>query len=268
MPVSRFERTVTVTGGKGRYTADVDPAWNGPVAPNGGVLAATMLRAARAELGEAAPPARSVTAHFLDAPSAGEVALDVEVLRRGHRVCFVSVQLRQADRLMVTGTVVCSAHRPDPLTMPLPRAELPPLRAAGARDPAMPAGFPPVFEQLEIQSETVLPFAGAAEARSGGWVALRDDPAPLDAARLVALCDLWWPAVFARTQGPAGVPTLALTVDLRRTAPLDTRYAYARFVTRGLAEGHLDEVGELYAPDGELLAESRQLALLVPLRAG
>ena len=77
-----------------------------------------------------------------------------------------------------------------------------------------------VFKHLELQPDEGMPFAGADEARSGGWIALRDDPAPLDAARLVALCDLWWPAVFARTDGPSGVPTLSLTVDLRRTDEL------------------------------------------------
>jgi acyl-CoA thioesterase len=37
----------------------------------------------------------------------------------------------------------------------------------------------------------------------------------------------------------------------------------ARFDTRTVHEGHLEERGELWSADGRLLAESDQLALLV-----
>ncbi len=142
----------------------------------------------------------------------------------------------------------------------------PPRGAPAPLDAAALERFPPVFAQLEIEpTEGPGVFAGGSEASTGGWMALRGDPAPLDAARLVALCDLWWPAIFAVTDGPAAVPTLALTVDLRHTGTPAVGPVFARFASRSLAEGHLDETGTLYGADGTLLAESRQLALLVPL---
>jgi hypothetical protein len=39
----------------------------------------------------------------------------------------------------------------------------------------------------------------------------------------------------------------------------------ARFRTATMAEGHFEERGELWSADGRLLAESVQLALLLPL---
>jgi hypothetical protein len=42
----------------------------------------------------------------------------------------------------------------------------------------------------------------------------------------------------------------------------------ARFETRNVLEGHVEESGELWSADGRLLAESRQLALLVPFDPG
>jgi hypothetical protein len=263
---SRFERTVSVTGGDGHYTAQVDPVWNGPVAPNGGVLAATMLRAAEAELGQARPPARTISAHFLDAPTADEVEISIELLRGGHRVSFAAARMHQGGKLMCTATIGFSAPRPGELPLPVSRPELPPRRGH-TLDPAAIARFPPVFAQLEIEpTEGPQIFSGAGEAHTGGWMSIRDDPAPLDAARLCALCDLWWPAVFAATDGPLAVPTLQLTVYLRRTEPVPAGPVYARFTTREVIEGQLDEVGELYSGEGQLLAESRQLALLIPLK--
>jgi acyl-CoA thioesterase len=263
---SRFERSVRVTGGDGRYTAQVDPVWNGPVAPNGGVLAATMLRAAEAELGEPRPPVRTISAHFLDAPAAGEVEISIELLRRGHRVGFAEARMHQGGKLTCTATVGFSAARPGELPLRASRPDLP-SHHGRVLDPQAIARFPPVFAQLEMEpTEGPEIFSGAGEAHTGGWMAIRDDPGPLDAARLCALCDLWWPAVFSATDGPLAVPTLQLTVYLRRTEPVPAGPVYARFTTREVIEGQLEEIGELYSRDGELLAESRQLALLIPLK--
>ena len=263
---SAFERSVAVAGGEGRYTAQLDTIWNGPIAPNGGILAATMLRAAEAELGSAAPPPRSISAQFLDAPGPGEAELDVEVLRAGKRVSFCEVRMRQAGKLTCTATVVFSAARPDPFELAAPSPELPPRAELPAADPELTARFPPVFRQLLVQpTEGPRVFSGAPQAVTGGWLAIRDDDAPLDPARLTALCDLWWPAIFAMLDGPAGVPTLQLTIHLRRTRAAVPGPVFARFTTVRLLEGHIEETGELWSEAGELLAQSQQLALLIPL---
>jgi hypothetical protein len=267
---SLFERTVTVSPlGAGRYAGRVDSAWNGPAAPNGGVLAATMLRAAQAELGEDAPPPRTVAAHFLAPPAAGPIELRVEVLRHGARVEACDVRLYQSDALMCQATIVCSAARPQSADLTRPAPPLPLPEAVDLVDVGQLTIAPPVFDQLEIRPTLGAPiFAGAAEALTGGWMALRDDPAPLDGARLCALCDLWWPAVFSLLHRPAAVPTIQLTVYLRAMARAVSAPVFARFQTRQIAEGHLEESGELWSTAGELLAESRQLALLPAPRSG
>jgi acyl-CoA thioesterase len=268
---SLFERTVALSSlGPGRYAGRVEPAWSGPVAPNGGVLAATMLRAAQAELGDGAPPPRTVAAHFLDAPAAGETELAVEVLRRGKRVSMVDVRLRQAGRMMCQATIVCSAARPGAAELARAAPPAPPPAAVALARPRAVPGAPRVFEQLDLRPVFGALALGAVEAgadagdvaEAGGWIALRDDPAPLDPARLCALCDLWWPAVFSVLARPAAVPTLELTVHLRRVARPVTGPVLARFLTRTVAEGHIEETGELWSADGDLLAESTQLALL------
>jgi acyl-coenzyme A thioesterase PaaI-like protein len=266
-PLTAFDAAVAVEArGEGRYAAAVGPSWDGPAAANGGVLAATMVRAVEAELGAGAPPARTIAAHFLDAPRHGNVEIAVDVLRAGKRVDACDVRVRQADRLICQATIVCSARRGQELAL---RAE-PPMAAAAesvdALDLSAVPGIPPLFQQLEIRPAFGSPiFSGSEDAVSGGWVALRGDDAPLDPARLCALTDLWWPAIFGALTAPAAAPTLQLTVHLRTTEHAVSGPLLGRFETRNLIEGHIEECGELWSGAGELLAESRQLALLLPI---
>ncbi len=252
--------------GDGRYRAWLTDEWNGSAAPNGGMLAATVVRAVEAEAGESAPPVRIVSAQYLDAPAPGEVEILVERLRAGKRVAAYAARIVQAERLLVTVNVVLSASRPATLTRSTPPPSAPAADTLPVLDlPAAP-GRPPVFAKLEMRSVFgELPMAGARDALAGGWVSLRGDREPLDAARLVALCDLWWPAIFPVLDAPDGAPTLQLTVMLRDTG-FDVRPPIlARFETQTVSEGHFEERGELSAADGRLLAESVQLALLLPL---
>jgi len=261
---SPFERAIAVSElGDGRYGAEIVTEFNGPVAPNGGVLAALMLRAAERELGPGAPPARTVSAHYLAAPTPGRAELAVEVLRRGPRVCACEVRLRQGDRLACQTTIIFSAARSQPIALHRTPAQLPPYDPAATFDDALLPGAPPLFSRMRLQPTLGgPPFSGGEEALTGGWVSLRDDDAPLDPARLCALSDLWWPAVFGVLTEPSGVPTLQLTVHLRVVAEPVSAPVFARFETREITEGHLEETGELWGKDGRLLVESRQLALL------
>jgi len=106
------------------------------------------------------------------------------------------------------------------------------------------------------------PFSGAEDALTGGWLRLSEDRS-LDAALTVALTDSWPPAVFTRSTSPLAVPTLDLTVHLRGALPRQGDWVLGRFRTRVARAGFLEEDGELWSLDGELLAQSRQLALAV-----
>jgi len=106
------------------------------------------------------------------------------------------------------------------------------------------------------------PFSGAEDALTGGWLRLSEDRS-LDAALTVALTDSWPPAVFTRSTSPLAVPTLDLTVHLRGALPRPGDWVLGRFRTRVARAGFLEEDGELWSRDGELLAQSRQLALAV-----
>jgi acyl-CoA thioesterase len=261
-----FERTLALRElPDGRYEGQIDAGWMGPRAPNGGVLAALMVRAVQARLGPAAPPPRTLSAHYLEAPGPEPVQIEVQVLRARRRVSACEVRLSQGGRLTCQATVLCSAPRAqidEGLHRPAPAApasgQLAELSAAQMRK------MPPIFERLRVHPAFgAAPFSGAEEALAGGWIALRGDEAPLDAARLCALCDLWWPALFARLREPNPLPTILLTIHLRETLRPAHPPVLARFASDELREGHVEERGELWSADGRLLAESLQLSVLV-----
>jgi acyl-CoA thioesterase len=142
--------------------------------------------------------------------------------------------------------------RSDPPEVPLPEDLQPVPR---------PKELPPFGNHFDYRFTVgAPPFSGAEEALTGGWLRLSEER-PLDAALTVALTDSWPPAVFTASTGPLAVPTLDLTVHLRAALPRPGDWVLGRFRTRAARAGFLDEDGELWSRDGELLAQSRQLAL-------
>ena len=95
------------------------------------------------------------------------------------------------------------------------------------------------------------------------------DPAPVDAAYIAMLTDAWLPAPYVRLRTWAGAPTVDLTIHFRVPEPA-IRVAAGEpilgvFDSRASADGFFDEEGELWSAGGVLLAQSRQLGLLMAL---
>jgi acyl-CoA thioesterase len=65
----------------------------------------------------------------------------------------------------------------------------------------------------------------------------------------------------------APAPTIDLTIHFRAPLPIDDGLLLARFRTRLVRDGFFEEDGQLWAPDGTLVAQSRQLGLLIGVQA-
>ena len=90
----------------------------------------------------------------------------------------------------------------------------------------------------------------------------------MDAPAVAAVTDAWMPAIFTRIDESLFVPTIDLTVHFRSSLPhpgleVDD-FVLAVFRTTVTADGFMEEDGEVWAPDGTLLAQSRQLAATYP----
>ena len=97
-------------------------------------------------------------------------------------------------------------------------------------------------------------------AISEGWVRLSDG-APPTALSLPLFADAFPPSLFAKLGSVGWVPTIELTVHVRRK-PADG-WIQARFECDDLIGGRLIESGTLWDSTGRVVARSRQLGLLL-----
>jgi acyl-CoA thioesterase len=262
-----FDRAIAVQDeGQGRVSTVLDAGWSTPVGLNGGYIAAVVLRAIIEAVGRPERNPRSFTLHYLSAPQAGPATVEVTEERSGRTLTSVSARLVQDGRTRVLALAALAAPYSQEIAFGDPAPALAPFTAIDPIAQA-PPGFP-IVEFFDLRpSLGPLPFVQppADEALTGGWIRLREDR-PLDAPLLALYADAWWPALFVRTPLPVGVPTIDLTVHFRAPEVLAALEPgtplMVRFTTRTARDGFFEEDGELWAPDGTLLAHSRQLAIL------
>jgi acyl-CoA thioesterase len=234
--------------------------------PNGGFVAAILLRALTEALGDPDRPPRSLTVHYPGAPQVGPLSIRVTIEKVGRTSATLSCRATQGDRVVAlalaafsgpfTGEDFSKARMPD----------VPPPEAVALRPP--PPGAPKFTENFEFRFALgPRPFSQGEEALSGGWLRLRE-PRVLDHLLAATYSDAWIPAIFSRLKTFAVVPTIDLTVHFREPLPLEGArpedYVLGAFQTRVARDGLFEEDGELWSADGRLLVQSRQLAAFIP----
>ena len=261
---ARFARDTAVRPlGDGRYAATIDPAWK-VERPNGGYVAAVLLRAVTAEVDDPVRPPRSLTVHYLRPPADGEVEVEVTVERAGRRMTALSARLTQGGKPIALALVAAGQARDDAFSHDdAPPPDVPPPEDCPALpEPPFPIPIRQNFDSRLALGSPIFSGAPDGEAVTGGWMRLRE-PVPVDAEYLAQIADAWVPAVFGVTTERLGVPTSDLTVHFRRPAVDEDPWLLVRFRTRLAADGYLEEDGEIWDRSGRLLAQSRQLAVIV-----
>jgi acyl-CoA thioesterase len=269
------DTAVVPNGAPGVYDATISDRWAVPRGPNGGYIAAVMLRALEAEVADPDRAPRSLTLHYLRPPVPGQPAqVHVAIERTGRTLTSLSARLIQDGRPMVVGLAAFAADFPTAAdySTPAPDVGPPPADlhvvppAPGVPEIALRTALQPVFGAM-AENGGLSMAAGGDEALVGGWLRLAE-PRPADAAALAFYCDAWLPAPFALLKAPAPAPTIDLTIHFRTRLPLASMAAdapvLARFTSSTSQGGFFEEDGAIWAPDGTLLAQSRQLALLFP----
>jgi acyl-CoA thioesterase len=264
-----FDRAIAITPqGDGAYAAVSSPDWSAPNGPHGGYVAAIVMRAMEAELADPSRPARSLTLHYARAPKHAPLVVEVAVERTGRNLSTLSARLVQDGQVCVLALAAFAVAFPEIERFTAAMPDVPPAEAI----PPWPVrpGVPSIASRVEFRGAIgALPFTGADEALTGGWMRMHE-PQPLDAAALALYADAWLPAVFSRVHEPIGAPTIDLTIHFRDPAAalaVDPGAAILGvFRSKYASDGFVEEDGELWSPDGTLLAHSRQLALLRDLR--
>jgi acyl-CoA hydrolase len=259
-PPHHFDADTALTpAGELRWRGWAPEHWFVGRGPNGGFLAALAARAA--ELGSGRP-LRSLSLHFPAAPAVGPLDLAVALEREGRTYSTASVRIDQEGRPMTLGLATLGELPEDGAAWD---ATAMPAMSSLADSQALPledAGIP------EFMSNYDLRWAHGGEGSapsSGGWIRTAD-PRALDGPLVAAMADAWAPTAFAALGRSVAAPTLDLTVHVRRRLPVagmaPEDHVFGRFSTRLSVAGVWEEDGELWSPCGELIAQSRQLALV------
>lgn len=263
---SHFDRDTALTPlTEGSFRGRVSEDFWVQSGPNGGYLAAIAMRGATAIVPEAERVARSLHVRFLAAPKAGEIELLAETVRKGRSMTTIAVRMRQDGRDFLHASACFSE----------------PFSAIAFQDCRMPEALPlaqatpiepriPLNHRFELR-RAIGPQAerGAERALSGGYIRF-SDPRPIDVLALAALWDSWPPAVFARAfeqRFRGAVPTVEASIYFRRRTPLPQAkpddFVLLKVETTMANEGVCEESSEIWSTDGLLLAQGRQLALLL-----
>ncbi len=251
--------------GDGRFAAEMSERWWVERGPNGGYVAAVILRAIQAAAsGERAP--RSLTVQFPRAPVAGPVEITVKTEREGRTVTFLSARMEQQGELQATALAVLADDLDASGFAELQMPSVEPPAELYSPDPEQVPGMPMMFQNYSVRPALGDEAFSGGAPYSGLWIRARE-PRLLDAPLAAAILDAWFPAPFVRLERPVPAPTIDYTVHFRAPLPQPGASAedpYLATFRSGLARGgFFEEDGELWSQDGSLLAQSRQLALLL-----
>lgn len=252
--------------GNGRYTARLAAAWNIGANPNGGYAAMPALRAMLDVAPH--PDPLSLTVHFLRRAVADRDAdVTADVVRAGRSTSNAAATLSQdGTSRLIAHAVLGDLAEPAPGAAPDPELRVVP--------PDMPAPSEcidrrrlgqgldlPILSRLDvrIRPDQVVPDP-SKPAVVEGWIRFADG-APADVRWLTLFADAFPPALRTR-MGPVGwVPTVEMTVHIRRRpAP---GWVLGRFECDDVEGGRMIETGTLWDSDGAVVARSRQLGLVL-----
>ncbi|MBS1179955.1 MAG: diacylglycerol kinase [Proteobacteria bacterium] len=246
------------------FAGQVSPAWDIGTNPNGGYLLALAAQAMRQRT-PAQPDPLSINVHYLRPGLSGQACLiDTQLLRSGRTLSTVRGTLAQdgqprLELLAAMGRLDEPAAAAAPL-LTLPPPDMPPPEACPGRSaPAQGVGLP-ILQRLDVRlhpDDAVPGAAGRAELR--GWIRFTDERPP-DALACLLMADAFPPAVFGLLGLVGWVPTIELTVHLRRR-PVPG-WLLGRFWSQDLSDGRVIEDGALWDASGQLVVQSRQLALV------
>ena len=267
----------------GVFAAELTGRWNGTAgAVNGGYMLATCVRALA--LGMPFPDPVVVSGFFLRPGTAGPATVRASVIRSGRTTAFGDTVLTQDGKDVVRATAAFarlgaagrgsvadgsagresladgSAGQDGPVYLDgTPPALPPPQECVGV--PIGSFGLATIAERIEFRSAE-LPgwFTGQPTGRPASefWMRFADGR-EADLLSLPLLVDSTAPSVL--DLGSAST-TIQLTVHLRaHPAP---GWLACRAATRFVSGGYHEEDFEVWDSTGTLVAQSRQLALILP----
>jgi len=252
---------------EGRLVGSIPEGWRVAVGVHGGLVTALLTRAATLAAGPERR-LRSITVHFPRPASPGPVVISTELIREGSGTTSLALRMMQAGEVVALAIAAAGRDREALEHDRLPMPEV--ADVASVESIPFIEGLMPEF-QKQVETRHVGGGGPGSPTPDGSAVVeswLRpSEPGQLDAPTVAFLADAAWPSIFAIDGLIVGAPTIDLTVHFRAPLPhmSEDGWVLGRFESRLVRDGHFEEDGILWARDGTVLAQSRQLALVLPL---
>ncbi len=246
--------------GDGRFRVVIPDGWQQGRGAYGGLVLATLLRAIEATEPDRTRTTRTLMGELIGPVVPGEHEIVTRVLRRGAHQSNIRAELLIAGDVVAESSVVLSHTRP---TVPVALARIEMPRVDDLRIVPITAPGPVFAQWYEYRPAFGVPFAGAREPATGGYIREREAPSVVDAPALIALLDTWYPAVFPMLSEPRAMATVSFAAEiLCDPSTVDPRAPL--FVTcRAIAahEGFVVELRELR--DGDRVLAMNQQTFVV-----
>lgn len=266
---AHFEEDTAVEAvGDGRYRGHITDRWHvlGDAAPNGGYLMAVAARAAVEESGR--PDPVTVTGHFLRPPEVGGAEVEVSIVKEGRRFATIQARLLQSgvEKLRLLGAFGDLTRLDGPRRVDRSPPDLPPrdeLVDANTQADDRRSFAPSIlrrFDHLVVPQEMGWTIGDPLGRGSIGGYSRFAGEEPMTTLGLLVMADAYPPAVFNMGVDVGWTPTIELTVQIRKR-PAEG-WLNARFRTSALTDGLLEEDGEIWDSEDDLVALSRQTALV------
>lgn len=239
------------------FDVDLDLGWSIAGKPNGGYLMAVVANAGLAAVERPHPLA--VSGHFVRPPDGGPAEVRVDVIKQGRTVSTVRTTLWQDDKPRLD-MLVTAGELPagDADYAETPRPHIPPPEECRAR--AETDFKVELLDNVDVRIDpATVPFHGNhGDPVIRGWMRFRDDTEP-DVSSLLLAVDVSPPTVF-RLGLMGWAPTVELTCLLRaEPAPGWLAFEARATLVHG---GWFDEQATVWDSRGQVVAQSRQLALV------
>lgn len=259
------DETRPVAVGEGRWRASPSDRWNIGANANGGYALSSVLRAMAEDARHADP--LSVTTHYLRPlqPDGVDVDIETELVRGGRTTSVVRGSLAHHGReRLVTMAVFGDLDEPAssaPGSLDLSAPATPPPERCLDRSGLEQGVELPILERLDVMIHPDRAVqAGSDDAVMEGWIRFSDGTPP-SSHSLPLFADAFPPTLFSKFGRVGWVPTIELTVHVRRRpAP---GWIQARFECDDLVDGRMIETGTLWDSTGSVVARSRQIGLLL-----
>ena len=258
-----FDTETAIHGdGPERWRTYLSGAWNIGQNPNGGYLLAPLQRAMVAASGQ--PDPLTVTTHYLRPGSPDQPGeIEVELVRSGRTLSTVRGRLIQGGttRLESIAAFTDLGNGDTIAALTTPVAPVPPPDQCISRASLAQGVDLAILNRLDVRvhpDHAVADPSGLAEVT--GWIRFRDGR-PVDAHALTLFADAFPPSLFSKLGRIGWVPTIELTVQVRRR-PVQG-WIRGHFSTTDATGNRVIEDGWLWDETGALVAVSRQVGLIL-----